>query len=440
MRSRRVVVGIVVVLAVAAVAAFFLVRRTVATVGPPIALCPGPDQYGYTCDTETAFAYVDAGTDTFLYEDDGLAVLELPFTFTFYGNSYTEVLASSNGNLQFTTENGTYENLCMTEAPVAEMGDMIAPYWDDLDLTAVGYLETEVVGESPERIFVIEWDDVPRYGTNDLVTFEVQLFEGSHDIVFLYESVTAFEGNSGSSATVGLQSEGQGLALQYGCAEAVLSNGRTVYFPHPVDLDEEETEEVAVVPARGMVLPPKGEVARLMAALERSGPGMVGVLPGLNQEWLGQNPARLGAWEWADVNGDGRDDLVILWRGEREHPEVAQLAILTVGSDGEVAVAYDQRLWTRLEGVERPALVAVVDLTADGRPDVLVHDEASGRLLVASEVGGEGWQMVDVPERCVGGVVVRDVDGDGRPEIVRDGCGGDGRVVTGWNGRGFVVR
>lgn len=440
MRSRSVVVGIVVVLAVAAIAAFFMVRRTVATVGPPLALCPGPDQYGYTCDTEAVFTYVDAGNDTFLYADDGLVVLQLPFAFTFYGNNYTEVLASSNGNLQFATENAAFQNVCMNEAPAAGMGDMIAPYWDDLNLTAVGYLETEVVGTSPERIFVIEWDDIPRYGTNDTVTFEVQLFEGSNDIVFLYESVATFEGNNGSSATVGLQSEGQGLALQYSCEEAALSNGRTIHFPHPADPDEEAVEAVADGPAGRVTLPPKGEVARLMAALAESGPGTVGVLPGLNQEWLGQNPARLAQWEWADVNGDGRDDLIILWRGERDHPEVAQLAILTVGAGGDVALAYDRQLATRQAGMERPELITVVDLTADERPDVLLHDRATGRLLVASEAGGEGWQMVAVPEQCQGGLTVRDVDGDGRPEIVRDGCGGDGRVVTGWDGGAFVVR
>jgi hypothetical protein len=56
------------------------------------------------------------------------------------------------------------------------MGDMVAPYWDDLDLRFVGYLETEVVGETPDRIFVVEWDEVPRYDSEDLLTFEVQFF------------------------------------------------------------------------------------------------------------------------------------------------------------------------------------------------------------------------------------------------------------------------
>lgn len=423
---------------VVAVAAFFVVRRTGATVGPPIALCPGPDEYGYTCDSEAVFTYIDATNDTFLYEDDGLATLELPFAFTFYGNEYTTVLASSNGNLQFTTENATFENVCMTEAPAAEMGDMIAPYWDDLDLVFAGYLETEMVGASPERIFVIEWDDVPRYGSDlDTVTFEVQLFEGSNDIVFLYESVATFEGSNGSTATVGLQSEAQGRALQYSCDQPALSNGRTISFPHPGGEDEGETEEVAPVPAIEAQLPAKGEVLTLLGRLGQSGRL---ALPELNRQWLGQNPARLAEWEWGDLNGDGRDDLTVLWRGEPGHPEVAQLVILAAGADGRFSPIYDQRLSTRQEMIGRPELFAVADLTADGRPDIVLRDLAGNRLLVVSETGDAGWQVYDVPERCQGSMAVLDGDGDGRAEIVRDGCGGRERVVTVWNGRGFVTR
>jgi hypothetical protein len=57
-----------------------------------------------------------------------------------------------------------------------------------------------------------------------------------------------------------------------------------------------------------------------------------------------------------------------------------------------------------------------------------------------SATEGAGWQVYAVPERCEGGLVVLDATGDGRLELVRDGCGRDGRLVTSWNGREFVVR
>jgi hypothetical protein len=110
---------------------------------PPVALCPGPDAYGYTCETGAALAYVDATEDSGLYLDDGGVTITLPFGFTFYGTTYHQVYASSNGNLQFTSRNPSFSNSCLERGPATGMGDMLAPYWDDLNLKSVGLLETE---------------------------------------------------------------------------------------------------------------------------------------------------------------------------------------------------------------------------------------------------------------------------------------------------------
>ena len=50
-----------------------LVRATTGQqVGPPVTVCPGPDEYGYACTPGDAVAYIDASNDTLLYQDDGL--------------------------------------------------------------------------------------------------------------------------------------------------------------------------------------------------------------------------------------------------------------------------------------------------------------------------------------------------------------------------------
>ncbi|MCA9925204.1 MAG: hypothetical protein KC421_22675, partial [Anaerolineales bacterium] len=41
-------------------------RDTQAAFGQPVSLCPGPDLYGYTCESGTGFAYIDATQDTAL--------------------------------------------------------------------------------------------------------------------------------------------------------------------------------------------------------------------------------------------------------------------------------------------------------------------------------------------------------------------------------------
>ena len=138
-RRTPLIVGILLLIMVLIIIIFLVTRPTQAAVGEAIALCPGPDLYGYTCDSGAGYAYIDADNDTFLYSDDGTTTLPLPFAFTFYGTTYTEVHLSSNGNVQFANGNPLFFNDCMNGGPVQDMGDMIAPFWDDLDLTLYGF-------------------------------------------------------------------------------------------------------------------------------------------------------------------------------------------------------------------------------------------------------------------------------------------------------------
>ena len=430
-------------------------RRSEATAAAnPIVLCPGPDAYGYTCTSGAGYAYLDATNDTFLYEDDGIIPLQLPFTFTFYGTEYDQVNASSNGNLQFTTQNSTYENFCVelpvpeateeasgdgnttnnedtfTGATVFDMGDLIAPYWTDLDLRFYGYLETEIFGEAPNRIFVIEWDNIPPYDglPEDGVTFAVQLFEGSNDIVFLYQDVTSLDSN-GIVSTVLLQSEQQELALQYSCNQATIADLSGIHFPHPDEVEggwgietEEEAAEANVTRATM-----KADAAALLQTLNLSGHPETR-LGELQQQWVNQNPARLSQWLWVDLTGDGLDDLVLLWR-ERPQLEQSRLLLLTRSAEGEFSLFYDVTLSSRDTQFEQLVLVAVGDVTGEGLPDVLLHDEGTGQSRVFTLARNEASVHV-LAEKCTGrsGIVAGNV--------VRDGCG-RGRVISTWNGLTF---
>ncbi|MCB8943002.1 MAG: hypothetical protein H6658_04540 [Ardenticatenaceae bacterium] len=436
-RRRTPLIAGVLLLILAIVIILLLTRRTQAAVGPAIALCPGPDLYGYTCESGAGFAYIDATTDTFLYQDDGIITLPLPFPFTFYGTTYTELQASSNGNLQFGNDNSTYLNGCMDSGPVPEMGDLIAPFWDDLDLTLYGYLETITVGEAPNRIFVIEWDNIPPFQAEpeDAVTFEVQLFEGSHDIVFLYEDVLSFERSNGRSATIGLQSEAQGVSLQYSCDRPAMNDAAGLYFPHPaapnndLGLDVVIEQEITAVPQA------KGHINELLTSLAQHGPAS---LTDLRHHWLSQTPQLITDWHWLDLAGNGRNDLILLWRGTAQQPELTQLVVLTPDEAGQMSVQLNQRLATRQETFAQLTMAATADLTHDNNPDVLLHDAASGQLLLLTHTRGQ-LDLIPVPEQCTGKLAVVDSDGDGRWEIARDGCEG-GRVVLAWNGRSFTTK
>ncbi|MCL4867844.1 MAG: VCBS repeat-containing protein [Anaerolineae bacterium] len=445
MRPRRLIPLILLLVVIIGLVWVIRARRgAAAAAANPIVLCPGPDAYGYTCTSGAGYAYIDATHDTFLYRDDGVITLELPFPFTFYGTTYTEVNASSNGNLQFATRNTAYQNSCLSlpipaaaegEEPtpgqvVAYMGDMIAPYWMDLDLTFYGYLETEVVGEAPNRIFVIEWDNIPPYQgrPEDGVTFAVQLFEGSNDIVFLYQDVTSVRSN-GRVAAVLLQSERQGLGIQYSCNQPAIADLSAIQFPHPLD------------PANDWGIPPDGTTARgnsgplllkpdaaaLLDALNRSQNPQARLIE-LRHQWASQNPPRLGQWLWHDLTGDGRDDLILLWRSKPQL-EHSYLLVLTRDAAGQFTLAYDVTLSSRAVQYEQLVLVTAADVTGDGQADLLFHDEGTGQTLVLL-LGSDGGEVHPLAEKCVGRVGV--VAG----RIARDGCGRN-RLITTWDGQQF---
>lgn len=417
---------------------FFVLRRdTQAAYGTAVALCPGPDLYGYTCDSGTAFAYIDATTDTRLYSDDGVTSLELPFPFTFYGTTYTELQASSNGNLQFGSGNAYFGNSCMNEGPVRNMGDMIAPFWDDLDLTSFGFLEYDVVGEAPERIFVLEWDNIPRFGEpDDRVTFAVQLFEGSQDILFLYEDVTMLEGNNGSSATIGIQSEAQGLALQFGCNQPVVANASRIRFTEPEEANADIGLETAALPTS--LAPPiyaKGDVADLLDQMNLRGPA---VLPDMNGRWLNQSPPRTARWQWLDLTGSGQDDLLLLRTSTAQHPHLTDLAIITLDEAGQHTLLHYQTLSSRSQPIIRPELAATGDLTQDTLPDAVLRDAVSDQSFVVTYHEGV-ITLLPLPQTCHSSLGVMDANEDGLLEVVRDGCEGvNGRLLTQWNGTSFT--
>jgi hypothetical protein len=395
--------------------------------GPLIALCPGPDYYGYTCENGSAYAYINATEDTFLYALDGTITLALPFPFTFYGTTYTELTASSNGNVQFSTDNANYANSCLT--PAYDMGDMIAPFWDDLDLRYVGYLETAVVGEAPNRIMVIEWDDVPRYETGEPVTFALQLHEGSNDMVFLYESVTQSDGHNGRKATIGLQSEAQGLALQFGCDQPVVSDAAQIRWASPEnpnrDVDGLELTQALLPPTETAVLRPTTQ--EIQQTLNRHG------LPGLatlNRTWLSQSPPRTATWEEADLTGDGQPELIVLQHSTSRYPEHTAVYIFTPSADNQWVLLHESHPGDRTQPVGQLSIAHLGDLTHDAISDVLLQDVASGQLLVFS-TANQLPRLTAVAEQCTGNLLIQN------NSIIRDGCATPGRYTTEWDGTTF---
>jgi hypothetical protein len=165
------------------------------------------------------FSFLDiSGTGTRLLpldnqDDTFTGPIAIGFTFNFFGVDYTSVFVSTNGLLTFGSGNSTFTNSDMTVDPGQAA---IAPFWDDLHTgsgqPAAGvYVQT--VGAVGSRTFIVDWNQIRFFSTagttQDTITFEAVLFEGSNQIRFNYlDLVSGGAANNGSSATVGIKDAG----------------------------------------------------------------------------------------------------------------------------------------------------------------------------------------------------------------------------------------
>ncbi|GAB5518608.1 MAG: hypothetical protein RhofKO_08590 [Rhodothermales bacterium] len=196
----------------------------------------GPDAHGYT--------WIDSDEDginaqfidvSFLSDlelgDDGGATFNLPFDFSFYGETFNTVSIASNGYLTFGSDLSDWSNDDIPSG--TEPNNLIAPLWDDFSPQFGGSVHAAQAIDGSS--FIAQWETVPFYDFNNpgttSNTFQVVLFaDGS--ILFNYEDV---EDGAGSSATVGLENgdASDGLRVAYN-TDYVKDNFSVVLIPPTV--------------------------------------------------------------------------------------------------------------------------------------------------------------------------------------------------------------
>lgn len=130
--------------------------------------------------------------------DDSSTQVNIGFAFPFNGTSYSNVWISSNGLLSFSSSNTAYTN---SNLPYTSEAQSVYPYWDDLNPANGGSITYGMLGTTPNRHFVISWNNVPHYPSTGSYSFQVVLYENG-TIRFRYNSSSS---TNGSSATVGVQ-------------------------------------------------------------------------------------------------------------------------------------------------------------------------------------------------------------------------------------------
>ncbi len=200
---------------------------------PSISYPSGPDSYGYwaydSYDTEFTEApefewieldpdYGGSGTPLDL-GNDGLAVLSLPFTFTYYGNNFNYITVCTNGWAAFDSTDQFAPRNWKIPSPFGP-DNLIALFWDDLDSIPGGVFYKY---DSENHRFIIEWSRLyNRFDGISTETFELILLDpayystvtGDGELIFQYLEVNNVD-SVHYYTTVGIENEDHTMGLQY---------------------------------------------------------------------------------------------------------------------------------------------------------------------------------------------------------------------------------
>ena len=200
-----------------------------------------------------AYGFIDAssGVQLPLACDDCSTATPIGFSFPFYGETFDTVYVSSNGFLSFVPidDDLSAAPRCIWSKSPSSLSSLplvVAPFWDDLDLSSSGAVYAQLSGTAPDRRLTVEWLDVPHYPNTGAVTFEVSLFESTGQILFQYQDVSFGQAvwDAGASAVVGVQNRTGAEGTNYGCSDAILQNDSALAFRLTTPLFVENVESV----------------------------------------------------------------------------------------------------------------------------------------------------------------------------------------------------
>ena len=113
----------------------------------------------------------------------------------------------------------------------------------------------------------------------------------------------------------------------------------------------------------------------------------------------------------ADVNGDGKPDLVVA------NARTATVSVLLGNGDGTF-----QAQQTPSPRAPTPFAVAVADVNGDGKPDLVTANQTDSGTVSVLLGNGDGTFQASTNLRHVAripyAVAVADVNGDGKPDLV----------------------
>src|SRR5262249_47197752 len=143
---------------------------------------------------------------TSLTGDNAIAGVTLPFSVVIDGIGYNTATIGTNGLVQFGTTTGANPTTNTALPSASFSGPTLFWYWDDLQPFSSN-IEYATVGTSPNRTFIIDFQEQRVGDTGNVVNGQVQVHEGSNVLNVQYRS-TMSAGANGQGATIGFQGAG----------------------------------------------------------------------------------------------------------------------------------------------------------------------------------------------------------------------------------------
>lgn len=150
------------------------------------------------------------GTGVTLNTDSSVLV-DLGFSFNFYGQVYQQVRINENGYLTFGVDTFTQDNGSGVGDPLPP-NLLVAPWFDALTVLPSGTVHYITDDTANGKVFVVQWSGMRHndYPNNaDTITFQVALFQTSNKIQFRYLDTSTNNTlvDRGRSASVGLEND-----------------------------------------------------------------------------------------------------------------------------------------------------------------------------------------------------------------------------------------
>lgn len=187
----------------------------------------GPDGFGYRWidSDEDGVPYnwteiSTTGTEiTGLSDDNQVGPFDIGFDFPYYNHSRNQFWINSNGLVQFSDQNISFNNL---QIPTTQQSDFIAALWDDLNFMNT---ESKAYYQQFNDRLVIQFEKVYHYFNTGYATFQVTLMADGTIILSYKDFSPDFDK---AVNTVGIQAPESNVGLQVSYNQEYLHNDLTI--------------------------------------------------------------------------------------------------------------------------------------------------------------------------------------------------------------------